>query len=211
MRTLAGILVVLACLSAGPRAHPGENGYWLIEVKDNRLTSRVLLPDHLLMHLSGEDEDLKLGDLADRQVRLRLLENLRGHLTLESELPLVPVGAGELHLEPGGFVELITSCALPAGASTLRVGSSLQTIAGEDYQVLCRVMGGEPESFVLDARSSLVELTLSPESSSDRGSIVFGPSLGGALYGLLILLICGVSILGLRRLRSNGPERRLVP
>ena len=209
---LLGAWVTLSIgLTTALIAHPGDNGYWLIEVSSSEIESHLLLPDHLLMHLLGPDQysdrDAHPPDLMS--FRDEIVAVLSDHLRLQSQPALIQKGPGELHREPGGFLEFVTLYERPAGTENLTAASSLQELAGGDYAILCRVIGGEPESFLIDSQTTIVAVRLgAPGTAAGTGESSSRESGLPLVYGLLCLPVLGLAILGLRLIRNRQQPGR---
>jgi hypothetical protein len=204
---LIGVWVAVLTAPCTPlNAHPGDNGYWLIEVGSTEVRSRVLLPDHVLMHLLGPnqdgDRDPHPPDLMSSRDEIAAI--LSDHLRLKSQPALVQNGSSVLRQEPGGFLELVTVYGRPAGTRKLTAAYSLQELYGGASSILCRVIGGKPESFMLDSRTAIVEIKLSAPGMTGRASesswMLSGYAMG---YGLLFLSVLGLAFLCLKLIRNR--------
>ncbi len=198
-------VLMLGWICSTVTAHPGDNGFWLIEINGDEITSRVLLPDHLLIHLmeldGTEGRDWNPENLDESKDELLLI--IREHLRLTGEQSLSLSSSSEFHREPGGFLEFVDRYTRVPGMWKLTAASSLQGPLGEQVTILCRVVGGKPESFILDGPEAAIDVTLplsriSPGSeglpSRDFRTIAF--------CGLLFLVVLTSAIFVLRTARQ---------
>ena len=187
-------------------AHPGDSSYWLIEVGDHVIRSSILLPDHLLIDFFSPKMDQNEDGIMDPQELVRsgdeIISTLRNHLGLEAETTLARARADELFLEPGGFLEVVTTYTRPPETQRLKVFSLLSRLGGEGHMTLCRVTGGVPERLTLEATRNSAEIELAAirtteglEASQSSG---WRDSLRPAVYTLIFLLVLGLVVLSSR-------------
>lgn len=183
-------------------AHPGDSGYWLIEVDCQYVRSRILFPGHLLDHLPGLD--LNQDGIVDRaevvESEGKIISAIRERLLVVGESRPLRVQSEELLLESSGFVEVLTSYFRPQGLRNLKASSSLDQLFGSDQVFLCRVIGGRPEHFELNSQtgSSEIVLAIVPPAKETTGSPSHSwfDSLNSSL-GRILFLVIGLSALGL--------------
>jgi hypothetical protein len=200
--------LVLACSPL--TAHPGESSYWLIEAEGQVIKSRVLIPYSSLIHFPGLDQNAD-GVVVGKEViasKDGISALLREHLVLQAVPALERTQAEEFSLESSGFLEVVTSYRRPLALKSLKLRSSFHRLAGNDHPILCRVVRGTPERFILDGQMNSVEIELAVVEAT-RGQTESRPSglldsLSPEACILILLLVSGLLALLLRMLWRNG-------
>ena len=187
-------------------AHPGDSSYWLIEVGDHIIRSSILLPDHLLIDIFSPELDQNKDGIMDQYELVgsgdEITATLRNHLVLEARPTLERIQADELFLESGGFLEVVSTFSQPPATQRLKVVSLLNRLGTNSHTTLCRIIGGVPERFTLEASRNSAEIELAAAEATAGGKesqlSAWRNLLRPAVYTLLFLLLLGLVILGLR-------------